>query len=699
MAQGSEFKDPPTFSSQNHELNLLMVAKAKAVELGDFHPVAWIYEVCPRKTAINDQCPATSVTSSAYGGVRLQLFPGDHLRIRLVNQLPPAPKDAENATGSNSDVELLGANPTNLDVDGLIVEPRKAGNGIPTYGAYVYVAGYPKGKKPGADHKGLDLTDQPIDYDIYIPANHPSGLFWFHPDVNGLALNQISQGLAGIITIGDVEDYLSDQPAKRGLAVAHEVRDFLLQDIQLEDDGKVVDQQDSEFCSVEPDPDEDARHGFCEGQVYKDENGHPVDYTDGKWFFTINGQVYPRITVHRGTGEIWRLTNASANRIHALSLVDDVSGNALKFQVLAIDGMAIDTAQVTSDGMSLAAKTGGMLEPVPCGGSGKDPTLCATEIRMPPGSRIELWISSGQAETTRSATLVSRSLTTGLNGDNLPSVELAHLVFDKGTSGPIADTIAVSARGSRALRGDGVLSSTPVIALPNFTDPLSLDIASRIAAGDIKPADPNLATRVGDQNTALELTALTGDNLKDLHKQIQAMQDSKCKALPPGHKRRILFGSTNDDEWGDDPGLGYEEVDAKGEPVRGTFRDIRSFDTHTVTICLPLAAGNKPVTEEWELVNLFSEDHSFHIHQAKFEILPNGAHMGDGVVMMDSVSVPRGSAGCVGHVAGWLSRRCAVNPVRVAVHFSQVGYFTYGSGIMEDEDDGVMANIRVVANH
>jgi L-ascorbate oxidase len=31
-------------------------------------------------------------------------------------------------------------------------------------------------------------------------------LFWFHPHVHGIALNQVSQGMAGDITIGHVGD-------------------------------------------------------------------------------------------------------------------------------------------------------------------------------------------------------------------------------------------------------------------------------------------------------------------------------------------------------------------------------------------------------------------------------------------------------------------------------------------------------------
>jgi FtsP/CotA-like multicopper oxidase with cupredoxin domain len=238
--------------------------------------------------------------------------------------------------------------------------------------------------------------------------------------------------------------------------------------------------------------------------------------------------------------------------------------------------------------------------------------------------------------------------------------------------------------------------------MPSFTNPVSLDIANRIAAGEIKPADPNLAAELGDENTARELKALTDDNLNNLRKQMQAVHDPKCKVLPPGHKRRILFGiSDGEDEGGgsDELGLGYEEIDENGAPVRGTFTDVAAFDDHSATICLPLAAVNKPATEEWELVNLSGEDHSFHIHQAKFEILPDGAHTVDGVVMMDNVTVPHGSAACDGSVATWRHRRCITSPVRVAIHFSQAGYFAYECGIMDHADDGMMGNIRVASSH
>src|SRR3569623_893904 len=116
--------------------------------------------------------------------------------------------------------EMLAAYPTNIHTHGLIVEPRKADESDPTYGDYVYVVGYPAGKLPSMVHPDLTATDEPIQYDIYIrpnhpsgkifvTPNHPSGMFFFHPLVHGLGGNQISEGLEGILVIGSGQDVAS----------------------------------------------------------------------------------------------------------------------------------------------------------------------------------------------------------------------------------------------------------------------------------------------------------------------------------------------------------------------------------------------------------------------------------------------------------------------------------------------------------
>ena len=161
---------PHSFSSSNGVLDLLLIARAETIHLGNFSPTGWIYEVCNTSVSVNDQCPADARTVATYSGVVLQLQPGDHLRMKLVNHLPPAPEDAENAHGPDAMMnEMLKANPTNIHTHGLIVEPRKADASDPTYGDYVYVVGYPSGKLPAMVHPHLTATEEPLQYDIYIP--------------------------------------------------------------------------------------------------------------------------------------------------------------------------------------------------------------------------------------------------------------------------------------------------------------------------------------------------------------------------------------------------------------------------------------------------------------------------------------------------------------------------------------------------
>lgn len=170
MPNGTAETDPPTFTSSNHVLDLLLIAEPKTIMLGEFQPTAWVFGMCETAVASGDNCPEDSRTVSPFGGIRMQLYPADHRRMRLVNHLPPVPADAQYAHGSDAMMnEMLAANPVNLHTHGLIAEPRKADVTDPTYGDYAYVLGYPAGKIPSMAMPDETATDKPIQYDIYIP--------------------------------------------------------------------------------------------------------------------------------------------------------------------------------------------------------------------------------------------------------------------------------------------------------------------------------------------------------------------------------------------------------------------------------------------------------------------------------------------------------------------------------------------------
>ncbi len=668
--------EPPEFTSSNHLLDLLVIAEPSTITLGDRHPVAWVFEMCSTAVAQHDDCPPDSRTFAPYGGIRLQLFPGDHLRMRLINRLPPLSADAMNAHGSDAMMNaMLEANPVNIHTHGLIVEPRKASPADHSYGDYVYVLGYPAGKLPPMVSPNETATDRPIQYDIYIPPHHPPGIYWFHPHVHGLNINQLSEGLSGIITIGRVTDYLSAP----GASAIHE-RYIMLKDMQVLGNSKVLDQEDSAFCA----PYDLAyvqRNGYCQGRNTSGGDGdmrlavvpqrkglhHPgstgADYTGGLWFFTVNGDVYPQFPAPSGSGELWRIVNAGASRTYDLVLRDDQTRAPIPFQIASLNGASLAPPAGTT-GVGDGAATANPGDTIPCPDlttrAFSTPPLCATHLVLFPGARAEIWVTP----QSHPATLLTDMVFTGPAGDRWPQVNLAHIAAGK----------PVSARSSlldvRPVT-DAMLSKQGVLDVPASARSASIPESSRLQN----------ARQPGDQQSSGP-GSLVPDGLE-------------CSALPQGHRRRIFFGvpASNSNAYG----LGYEEVDANDHPVPGTFRDIAAYDPSLISVCLPLGPGNTPVTEEWELVNVSGEAHNFHMHQTKFYVLPQNAPLGDGGQLMDSVALPNGGAACDGTVAGWRSGRCRVSTVVVRIPFSEPGDFVYHCHIGEHQDSGMMAHIRVLA--
>jgi len=137
----------------------------------------------------------------------LALNRGDTLKIRLMNKLPSLnPIKVTHSAGPGE--ANLPLNPTNLHTHGLLVEAPPTLSD-PTFRDYVFVQNFnsANGAPIPQTHQHGSIKMDVVYNRISIPANHPSGLFWFYPHVHGLALNQVSSGMAGIITIGRIGDF------------------------------------------------------------------------------------------------------------------------------------------------------------------------------------------------------------------------------------------------------------------------------------------------------------------------------------------------------------------------------------------------------------------------------------------------------------------------------------------------------------
>ncbi len=159
----------PLYQSSNGLLELDLEARESLVNLGVRQAYLLTY---------NGQIPAP----------RLEAKPGDKVRIHFTNNLEQ---------------------PTNIHYHGL----------------HIPITG-------NADNVFLKIEPgEKLSYEFQIPANHPSGTFWYHPHLHGLVAEQLFGGLAGLFIVrGELDEIPEIKAAKEEFLV--------LQDFALDDRGR-----------------------------------------------------------------------------------------------------------------------------------------------------------------------------------------------------------------------------------------------------------------------------------------------------------------------------------------------------------------------------------------------------------------------------------------------------------------------------
>jgi FtsP/CotA-like multicopper oxidase with cupredoxin domain len=198
-------------------------------------------------TVANQRVRFEALYDGLYMPPVLRVQPGDVVRLAIDNQ---GPMD------------------TNVHYHGLAVSPLGAGDNV-------------------------FITIPPTEtfrYDMPIPSDHPSGLFWYHPHFHPEVNHQIAGGLSGGLIVGDI---LAPFPELAGIPE----RIMLLKDLKTRNG------------APEPDPD-----------------------PSGPTRRTINGLYKPRLTMQPGQIEFWRIGNIGANIYYKLHL------DGVRFYVIAQDG-------------------------------------------------------------------------------------------------------------------------------------------------------------------------------------------------------------------------------------------------------------------------------------------------------------------------------------------------------------------------
>ena len=220
-------------------------------------------------------------------GPTLRMRPGDTLRLRMFNDLPPEAEEQMDMNMSHGSAEMNmphGFNVTNLHTHGLYVSPKCNADGTVC-----------------ADNVLLEIEPGESQlYEFTLPRDHPDGTYWYHPHAHGSGAVQVMGGMAGTLIIeGETDDFLNDHGVTRDRVLVLQAIKVITNPILNESN-----------CLTPP-------------------------------MYTVNGRSQP--TIHIRPGEVlrWRFINASEHEHMPLILRADRGSARQTFHQLACDGITL----------------------------------------------------------------------------------------------------------------------------------------------------------------------------------------------------------------------------------------------------------------------------------------------------------------------------------------------------------------------
>lgn len=250
---------------------------------------------------LNGQKISVRTYNGSFPAPTLVARPGDVLRLRQINNLPhEAPGPVHNINHPH------GFNTLNLHTHGLNVSPE--GN---------------------EDNVLLEIhPGETFETEVHIPADHPTGTFWYHPHKHGAAAHHLGNGMAGLLMLVDPENDIRSVPE---IGAAKEV-DLIFQEIYLMDlpDG----------VGITPD-----QPNSIEGWFFSDltrmeiaVNGVACNemQMDGSF-------IYPEIHMRPGEVQHWRMCHAGIFSNHPIAI------DGHEIHVIAYDGITAEEVHTVDE--------------------------------------------------------------------------------------------------------------------------------------------------------------------------------------------------------------------------------------------------------------------------------------------------------------------------------------------------------------
>lgn len=351
---------------------LPMLAELRPVQQKE--PTKLTVEYAPVR--LNNRTVFVRTYNGGLVGPTLRAKPGETLLIDLVNKLPPDPDGScspHNHGGPMTPDQAKAMNHphrfncTNLHVHGMHVRPDYPSR----------CQGMRDKEQCGAVADNVLVNIGPGKsqrYEIEIPRNHPPGTHWYHAHTHGAVAMQLASGMAGALIIeGGLDDVPEIKRAKEQVMV--------FQQLTLSDCGKnpvpagggpaacsngsvSYESCDAFFQRL---VDSKKLAGFPKGAACVE--NFDISFGPGKWAgvlqpkfgdrTSINGEMTPRIEVHQGELQRWRMVHAGIRETLMLGLVlksevhtqrnaaalQQGAEHRIPMQVVAYDGIATGKMQ------------------------------------------------------------------------------------------------------------------------------------------------------------------------------------------------------------------------------------------------------------------------------------------------------------------------------------------------------------------
>jgi suppressor of ftsI len=190
-ASGPPIPEPPSMTPVDGVLDFTLTAKPARVEVAG-------------RTLISN------VYNRLYIPPVLRLRRGDELRLKFVNEIGPSDMEIKQREVSNVHYHGMAIPPVQPADDVYMLVPPAGGiaNGEDHHHADGEHAGhgdFDEDERHAAHLAGADIKPtNTYNYRWTVPADHATGLFWYHPHPHGISEAQVLSGMSGLLVIEDL---------------------------------------------------------------------------------------------------------------------------------------------------------------------------------------------------------------------------------------------------------------------------------------------------------------------------------------------------------------------------------------------------------------------------------------------------------------------------------------------------------------